>query len=199
MLEGSFQLGACVWRGCGLVGAHETIWWFGSHFFSFWGLPFYLDWILWSPGFILFVFIFGPYPAVLRLYSWLWAQGLILVGLEDYKGCQRANLGEPCARQALYPLYYLLASKVFHFISLLFIPDHIAWKLSGSFHIGIWELCGGDLVGDRTVKRWKITYFYLLLEVCVLSWTHIPLARLLLAYLFPLWRSPCSFSPLTSF
>lgn len=45
------------------------------------------------------VFVLGPHPAVLRVYSWFLAQWSLLVGSEDHLGCWGSNLGQLCATQ----------------------------------------------------------------------------------------------------
>lgn len=59
--------------------------------------------------FIHFFFVVGTHPAVLMAYSWLCAQGLLMVGsgVEGANGVQDLKLGQSSARQAPYPTVQL--------------------------------------------------------------------------------------------
>lgn len=54
----------------------------------------------------LFQFCSGPYPAVLRANSWLYAQEWLLQCPGDHPGCQGSSQHWPHARQIPCPLYH---------------------------------------------------------------------------------------------
>lgn len=62
--------------------------------------------ILSSSNFVVVVVVVlvGPHLAMTRAYSWLWAQGSVPVGSEDYVGYWGLNLSRQSVRQAPLPV-----------------------------------------------------------------------------------------------